>query len=330
VGQSFAESDGQQTLIARWDGAAWRIVPSPGLDPLNAIAAVSANDIWAVGGLFNYGVGPHPNKPLIEHWNGSQWSIVAASNTDANAVELTGVAVLAANNVWAVGREDIGSAHTTQALIERWDGSAWSVVTASLPAGARETALHAIAPIPGSQQLWAVGYAQPQANPGYTQTLIERWTGGAWQIVNGPALPQGALGASLNGVTALTESDAWAVGEYIASDHTIRALALHWDGSAWTVASSPDTWGTLSSVATHGTHDVRAVGHSISSDGNQQTALILQWDGSAWHSITPPTPSGATHSNLNGVTADAAGAFWAVGVYQNAAGNRQTLIERCP
>jgi hypothetical protein len=330
VGQSFAESDGQQTLIVRWNGAAWRIVASPGLDPLNAVAAVSANDIWTVGGSFNYGVGPHPNKPLIEHWNGSQWSIVATPNTDANAVELTGVAVLASDNVWAVGRKDSGASHTNQALIERWNGSVWSIVAAPLPAGSVGSSLRAIAPISGAQQLWAVGYTQPKTNPGYSQTLIERWTGGAWQIVNGPALPQGAIGASLNGVTALTESDAWAVGEYIASDHTIRALALHWDGSAWTVASSPNTWGTLSSVATHGIHDVRAVGHSIAGDGNQQTALILQWDGTAWRSIAPPTPSGATSSSLNGVTTDAAGAFWAVGVYQNAAGNRQTLIERCP
>ncbi len=330
VGQAFAESDGQQTLIERWNGSAWQVVASPGLDQLNAVAAVSATDIWAVGGSFNYGVGAHPDKPLVEHWNGSQWSIVSTPDTHANAVELTGVAALGANNVWAIGREDIGAAHTTQALLERWDGSAWSLVTAPLPAGAAGASLRAITPIPGGQRLWAVGYVQPSTNPGYTQPLIERWNGSAWQGVNSPVLPQGALGASLNGVTALSETDAWAVGEYIASDHTIRALALHWDGAVWTVASSPDTWGTLSSVAAHGTHDVRAVGHSTSGDGNQQTALILQWDGAAWRHIAPPTPSGATYSNLNGVTADSAGAFWAVGAYQNVAGNRQTLIERCP
>jgi len=275
VGQSFTDSAGQQSLIEHWNGSAWQIVASSGLDSLNAIAAVSTNDVWAVGGLFNYGVGSHPDKPLVEHWNGSRWSIVAASNTNANAVELTGVAVVAANNVWAVRREDIGAAHTTQALIERWDGN-------------------------------------------------------TWQIVSGPTLPQGALGAGLTGVTALSQTDVWAVGAYIASDHTIRALALHWDGAVWTVANSPDTWGALSSVAAHGTHDVRAVGYSSSGDGNQQATLILQWDGSAWHRIAPPTPSGATYSNLTGVMADASGAFWAVGVCHNAAGNRQTLIERCP
>jgi hypothetical protein len=330
VGQSFAESDGQQTLIERWDGAAWQTVASPGLDPLNAVAAVSATDIWAVGGSFNYGVGSHPDKPLVEHWNGSQWSIVATPNLDANAVELTGVVAVSASDVWAVGREDIGAAHTDQALIERWNGATWSRVASPLPAGSAGSAARAIAPIPGGQRLWAVGYVQPGANPGYTQPLIERWNGEAWQIINGPALPNGALGASLNGVTALSENDAWVVGEYIASDHTIRALALHWDGAAWTVVSSPDTWGSLSGAAAHGAHDVRAVGHSIAGDGNQQTALILQWDGAAWHRIKPPMPSGVTYSALSGVTADSAGAFWAVGAYQIAAGNRQTLIERCP
>jgi hypothetical protein len=41
------------TLIEHWNGSAWTIVPSPnvgsGNNSLAAVAARSANDVWAVG-----------------------------------------------------------------------------------------------------------------------------------------------------------------------------------------------------------------------------------------------------------------------------------------
>jgi hypothetical protein len=51
----YLDDDGlvEQPLVAHWDGGAWRLVPTPqvGLDSwLAGIAAVSENDVWAVGG----------------------------------------------------------------------------------------------------------------------------------------------------------------------------------------------------------------------------------------------------------------------------------------
>jgi len=67
----------------------WQIVPSPAIDvsqstfgaKLNAVGAVSATDVWAVG----YGP-PLPGEPrfvkrtLIEHWDGTAWSIVPSAD----------------------------------------------------------------------------------------------------------------------------------------------------------------------------------------------------------------------------------------------------------
>jgi hypothetical protein len=65
------------------------------------MAAVSANDIWAVG-YFYYSsgsfFGPHT---LIEHWDGSNWSIVGSPGSAS--WQLNGVAAVSANDVWAVG-----------------------------------------------------------------------------------------------------------------------------------------------------------------------------------------------------------------------------------
>jgi hypothetical protein len=44
---------GSDSLIEHWDGTAWTTVPSPNpgtaLNYLNGVAAVSSNDVWAVG-----------------------------------------------------------------------------------------------------------------------------------------------------------------------------------------------------------------------------------------------------------------------------------------
>src|SRR2546423_8736565 len=81
----------------------WSVVLSPNGDStsgLSSVAAVSANDIWAVG---NSGSQRGSGQTLIEHWNGTQWSLVQSPSTGSLYNTLTGVAVVSTNDVWAVG-----------------------------------------------------------------------------------------------------------------------------------------------------------------------------------------------------------------------------------
>src|SRR5438067_4164099 len=62
---------------------------------LGGIVAVSAWDIWAVGngnGVSDAG------QPLVEHWNGTSWTIVPSPRGD-----LWSVSALSARDIWAVG-----------------------------------------------------------------------------------------------------------------------------------------------------------------------------------------------------------------------------------
>jgi hypothetical protein len=315
------------SLIEQWDGTTWRLVSSPPADDLHGVAAISPSDVWAVGGVLNYGnrqPGAPPHyRPLIEHWNGSQWNVVSGESIGV-ALYLNGVTALAANDVWAVGLVDV-TGGTYRPLMEHWNGTAWQATTGSIPTGATGGFLAAVTTIPGTNQVWAVGSLTQNTTP-TSQGLIEQWDGTAWHLIVAPALPEGAHVGPLSGVVALSPTDAWAVGDYIGSDGKVRPLILRWDGTAWQVVASPDAQGSLSGVAASGTYDVRAVG----SDDTTGQALIEQWDGAAWHTIASPIPSGATKSALHSVAADSAGDYWAVGSSQNAAGTSQTLIERCP
>ena len=66
------------------------------------MAAVAADDAWAVGTTGNaYG----GLQPLVEHWDGTTWSIVPSPNggSGIDFDTLNAVAVAPGNGPWAVG-----------------------------------------------------------------------------------------------------------------------------------------------------------------------------------------------------------------------------------
>jgi hypothetical protein len=62
---------------------------------LFGVAAVSPDDIWAVGDWSNVIQG---GAPLFEHWNGQQWSVMSTVQIGQGS-GLQGVAAAAANDV---------------------------------------------------------------------------------------------------------------------------------------------------------------------------------------------------------------------------------------
>jgi hypothetical protein len=83
---------GLRTLTMHWDGMAWSVVPSPapgGNADLAGVVAVAPNDVWAVGGR----VDPQENaiQTLVEHWNGTAWSVEESANKGPSD-----------NHLWAV------------------------------------------------------------------------------------------------------------------------------------------------------------------------------------------------------------------------------------
>jgi hypothetical protein len=327
VGGSITDGLAERSLIEQWDGSAWHLVSNPSTISFSSVVIVSSRDVWAVG----YNRTPRQAGFIsqFEHWNGTQWSIVPSPNANKPNNFVLSMASVATNDVWAVGKAL--SSGIGLPLIERWNGTSWQVAANPALPGVSDSALNAVARIPGTAQLWAIGYTLKGPRPAYNQPLIERWDGSAWQVVAGPALPSGAFGGELRGVVALSPTDAWAVGDYTASNHTIRTLIMHWNGTAWQMAASPDIWGSLASVAAAGPHDVRAVGHIAIEDGDNQHALIEQWDGTSWRMLRGPEPSTVGHSTLGSITTDGAGNYWAVGSsYSSANSGDKTLILHCP
>src|SRR5262245_34954534 len=84
---------------------AWKIVEAPESDALEdanlySVAAVSSDDVWAVG---DYSV-DGARKTLTEHWDGTRWNVVQSLNmSQVGENVLGGVVAASANDVWALG-----------------------------------------------------------------------------------------------------------------------------------------------------------------------------------------------------------------------------------
>lgn len=342
VGLTFLEDDVARTLIERWDHGAWQVISSPNptgtfQSVLDSAAVISSQDAWAVGSNLYIVSGMKRTNTLIEHWNGTQWSLVASPNPSSIYNSLASVAAISASNVWAVG-DYTDAAGTGLPLAERWDDSAWHVVpTAPLPA-ATEGMLATVAAIPGTTHLWAVGNSVKLPRPSPQQGLIEYWDGTQWQLIPNGA-PSSAQSSELLGVTALSATNAWAVGDYTPSGSDLRKpLIEHWNGSVWQSVPSPlpafADRGPLLSVAASATGNVQLVGSFFAPDAGTGQPWFERWDGRQWRLVPSPIPAGAVFTEVNALTANSAGIFWAVGDYFTSTSPLfRTLTERnlpCP
>jgi hypothetical protein len=222
------------TLVEHLPFPSWIVVPSPDNGSngsyLQSVAALDTNDVWAVGYYIDDNL---VNQTLVEHWNGQSWTIIPSPNRGADGSQLTGVAAVSPNDIWAVGNSGQGNA--VQTLIEHWNGSSWSIVDSPNP-GASGNYLQAAATI-SATDVWAVGYYYESSHP---RTLIERWDGASWNVVPSPNV--GTTGNSLFAISGVDSNDVSAVGAYNLNNQTgaLQTLIEHWDGATWNIVASPN------------------------------------------------------------------------------------------
>jgi len=186
--------------------------PTPGGNTLNAVAALSAREAWAVG--FQNENQLNGARTLTEHWNGAQWMVVPSPNPGSTprcrgqntGNMINAVAELTPTSVWAVGFS-FDCSSDLKPMILRFDGTQWRVVPSPALRTNDNSALNGIAAI-APNNIYAVGY-QPAAN-GAVLALIEHFDGHAWSVVEAPN--GSATGNVLTSVSATSANDVWAVG----------------------------------------------------------------------------------------------------------------------
>ena len=171
----------------------------------------------------------------------------------------------------------------------------------------------------------AVGYYS-KATGGKDHTLVEAWNGSAWSIVRSPNTRAG-LENYLISVSCTSASSCVAVGGSGKGRLTMTLIEV-WNGSEWSIVSSPDVLGAessdLNSVSCTASSCV-AAGISEPRKGPPQP-LIESWNGSVWSIVPTPTLLNGGTGALLGVSCSKPTACVAVGT-ADTSGSSQTLVE---
>jgi hypothetical protein len=290
VGSTAGEA-ARRTKAEHWDGRSWSLVPTPNVEENgdNALIEVdgsASEDVWAVG----YSERAKEYTTLVEHWDGDRWRVVESPNVGTSQFNtLTSVDALSDTDAWAVGSYRTATSRKT--LIQRWDGTSWTIVSSPNP-GTLSNSLLDIAAA-GSGEIWAVGWKS--SGEGLRSLVLHR-DGTRWVEV---AMPTVGTGDNvLTGVSAAGAGDVWATGYYVDGTQ-YKTLTLHYDGDTWSRVPSPnggDGISILRDIGAYSSTDAWAVGFEYRADQGLYVASTQHWDGSTWTGV-PSSISGRSRQD---------------------------------
>ena len=278
-------------LALAWDGSTWTPMTTANMSGpttygtvreniLNDVTCLSRTFCAAVG---NWTASSYTNT-LFESWNGTAWSITSWTDPLHHLAELRSITCFTTTTCMAVGqRFESETGDWYQSFSSTWNGSALTIIPApSVPGFSNDMkGMSCVSP----DFCVAVGTVSANYLSPEDQTFI--WNGSAWASL--PDIDHGGNVSLLNDVTCPTVSFCLAVGSIEGSQHDENLVEV-WDGSVWSVLTTPQPNGGngLSGVACTSEWSCLAVGWTDS--GQQRTSLGLEFAGP----IPPSTTTTST------------------------------------
>ena len=306
IGVNVTKSGSFAQVVVAWNGTAWRSVAVPTPNPTVArinLASVSCTSTTAcvVVGTYMTLAGAGAERPYALAWNGKSLTPTAAPPVPSNGglTSLTGVScITTGKNCIAVGESQGGAGPL---LMETWNGTKWTLQTASIPGGARSTYPGAIS---CHFETFCVVVGESYASiAGAPAMLVAGWNGKAFTAMKA-AVPAGAAIITLNDISCPSATMCAAAGfSANPSGTSAFGFAEMWNGKTWTANKVAPPEGTpesfLYGVSCRADATCVAVGSAGSSAATKATAL--SYDGKTWAAQTVPGPGTGTSSDFFGV-----------------------------
>lgn len=237
---------------------------------------------------------------------------------------LLGVSCATSTQCVTVGVYNTSTA-STRPLVERWDGTAWTVLSAAVPPSATTSEFTSVScPL----ATFCIAGGSYSTSSGVTYPLAERWTGAAWTITT-TYRPAGTSYDPLVAVSCSSSTACTAVGA-TSSNGSNTSFAERFNGTSWSLQSTATLPGlpsnSLTAVSCPTSAVCLAVGNASSSAGVQST-LVELWNGGAWHAQATPSITGSTSATLQAVWCASATSCVAVGGASMSSGAENTLAE---
>jgi hypothetical protein len=289
----------------------WKLMPTAGYGTFTAVSGLAKTDLWVVGYLYDQPTGR--DLPVARHWDGARFTDVNVPAGSPGYNHLEGVAMLAANDVWAVGYSTPRYySYIFNPLIEHYDGTSWKVVPSPFQGLGELKAITAIS----ATDVWAVGlrWTNPEG------TLILHYDGTKWSTLSDGHADDSA---TLWGVAAVSASSVYMGGSAFEGGKTVP-FTERWNGSAFVEEAtlSDSEYNAFNAMAADPSGVVFGVGWKSPDIG--YFAFTERYDGSVWK-IEPTPDFGPPNSNLYGVVMTSPTRAWAVG-YQSGHGIGPVII----
>ena len=277
----------QEELAERWNGSKWSIQPTP--------------DSW---------IKPTPgNQGCYRTREGGFGETVGADFRSVSCISVTACLAVGAVDYSGYGAADYSGSGNTgdpiakpatsygyeEPLVERWNGSKWSIQIAGYTKAWQDGAISSVS-CTSATACSAVGGQQ-----------LGRWNGKKWSTQNVRSED------SLSGMSCTSQTACTAVGSRLTQAAAGLPLAERWNGSTWSTqrpvkpARSTDTY--LSPVSCTSSRDCTAAGN-YRNRAYDQLPLIERWNGTSW---SIQAAAGPKDTDLTGVSCASATVCVAVG-----------------
>ena len=331
---------GALTMLSTPQASAASLAPTWSLDAssslsvsatqLNALESVSCvSEKFCVAAGFYSNAGSHP-RDMVLVWNGTRRLLDPSPSLSTAASFLMSVSCASVSFCGATGHYINGSGNA-QNLLLTWNGSTWTLDTASsLSTSATQDNVLASISCASVSFCVAVGvYINGSGNP---QTTLLIWNGSTWKLDTAASLstPTGQPGG-FTSISCASASFCVAAGYYSPGKEP-QNLLLVWNGSTWSLdtasslSTSTSQFNQLKSVSCASQSFCVAAG--LFYNGTTDKNLVLTWNGSKWSLDTQaslPAP-GSSADTLSSVSCTSQSFCVAGGKYIDTAGYTQNLV----
>jgi hypothetical protein len=235
---SYRKSGVYRAFAAVWNGTEWKLQTTP--EPAGALSAglrdVSCTTAGACTAVGSYKNSSGTTVSLAERWNGTEWKVQTTPNpTGAKATQAAGVSCATAESCVIVGDYE-NSSGITVPFSETWNGTEWTVKTVSNPSGSIRTHATSVSCTTASACTLVGSFAStPEIESGFA----ERWNGTEWKLQT-VAKPSGTKSYSFFGVSCVSATECRTSGTKMTTEVVYMPLAERWNGTEWTVESTPN------------------------------------------------------------------------------------------
>jgi hypothetical protein len=265
---------------------------------LFGVSCVSPANCVAVGSIDN-GKAGNGLSALADTWNGRSWK-TSTMKLPAGAfdVGITGVSCAPAADCFAVG--SYATLTGDFALVETWNGKAWTPSTPPSPAGSHAIVLYGVSCATATS---CVAIGASIGKTGFA-AIAERWNGVTWVPATLPAV-RGGGDSQLTSVSCATATRCVAAGSHDTFNGGESVLIESWNGKAWKVVPAANPAGGndafLTGVSCPSARRCVAVGVAAGSHPGL-TGFGELWNGSTWRVARVTWPRGTGSSFLAGVS----------------------------